>query len=377
MADTSRMDEGYLVMADISGYTAFLTGTELEHAQAIVAELISTIQSSLVPPLRFVKLEGDGVFCYCHSSSFAEGERLVELLEVCYFDFSTLLLNMARSTTCGCAACASIGSLDLKFVVHYGAFFVQSIAGAEDIVGSDVILVHRLLKNGVTEQTGCRAYVLFTEPCVQHLPGPFTSTLPRHSEVYESFGEVTGGVLDLNPVVEQMREARREYVGPEDADFEMSGTGPAPPALVWQYFVDPEKRLRWEFDETGITNSPNGRGRLGVGATSHCAHKLGADILRRYVDWRPFSYFTVTATPVTASFLPFPAVMETTEFVPLEDGATEVRFRFRLLDRGWLARARLWVLRPFIRRAFSQSAAKLVRALQEDGLGQSLVRGAH
>jgi len=31
--------EGYLLLADISGYTTFLTGTELEHSHAILTEL--------------------------------------------------------------------------------------------------------------------------------------------------------------------------------------------------------------------------------------------------------------------------------------------------------------------------------------------------
>ena len=30
---------GYLVIADISGYTSFLAGTELEHSQEILADL--------------------------------------------------------------------------------------------------------------------------------------------------------------------------------------------------------------------------------------------------------------------------------------------------------------------------------------------------
>jgi PDZ domain len=38
--------QGYLLLADISGYTAFLTGTELEHAHGIVNELTTLIRSS-------------------------------------------------------------------------------------------------------------------------------------------------------------------------------------------------------------------------------------------------------------------------------------------------------------------------------------------
>lgn len=63
-SDDLRALEGYLLLADISGYTAFLTGTELEHAQAIIHELTSLIRERLTPPMRFVKLEGDAVFCY-------------------------------------------------------------------------------------------------------------------------------------------------------------------------------------------------------------------------------------------------------------------------------------------------------------------------
>jgi hypothetical protein len=38
--------------------------------------------------MRFVKHEGNAVFCYADAASFKEGERFVELLEASYFDFS-------------------------------------------------------------------------------------------------------------------------------------------------------------------------------------------------------------------------------------------------------------------------------------------------
>lgn len=44
--DVGRMD-GYLLLADISGYTKFLTGTELEHSHAIVTELTKLIRARL------------------------------------------------------------------------------------------------------------------------------------------------------------------------------------------------------------------------------------------------------------------------------------------------------------------------------------------
>src|SRR2546422_11252686 len=104
------MREGYLLLADISGYTEFLTGTELEHAHEIIRELTTLIRERLAPPMRFVKLEGDAVFCYGDGATFRDGERLVELIESCYFDYSNRLLDMTRATPCRCAAFATHGS---------------------------------------------------------------------------------------------------------------------------------------------------------------------------------------------------------------------------------------------------------------------------
>jgi len=71
-----------------------------------------------------------------------------------------------------------------------------------------------------------------------------------------------------------------------------------PPAVVWQYFVEAEKRLRWQPLQTAVKNQPNRQGRLGAGASSHCAHGIHGDALREYLDWRPYSYFTNRFTPL-------------------------------------------------------------------------------
>ncbi len=368
MSDDHRARQGYLLLADISGYTAFLTGTELEHSHAIIHELNTLIRGRLVPPMRFVKLEGDAVFCYADAATFQEGERFVELVEACHFDFSNRLLDMTRETTCRCDACAAIGSLGLKFVTHYGSFVIERDEGREDLVGSDVILVHRLLKNTISDGGGPQAYAFLTEACLQRMPPSFN--LPAHSEAYESFGETTGGVHDLKPVVDEMREARREYISSADADLELSGEHPASPAVMWQYFVDPEKRLRWQPNQKAIKNQANPHGRLGAGASSHCAHGVGADVLREYLDWRPFRYFTNRMTPLSGGLLL--RGIETTEFIPLEDGSTLVHYRFRLQDRGRLARLRLRIMRPLLRMLFLRAHEPLQKILEADGAAPGL-----
>jgi hypothetical protein len=374
--NANQVREGYLLLADISGYTSFLTGTELDHAHEIVRELTTLIHERLAPPLRFVKLEGDAVFCYAETGTFREGERLVELIEACYFAFSNRLLDMTRATTCRCAACGTIGSLGLKFVAHFGTYVVEREAGREDLAGPDVILVHRMLKNSVSEGGGPEAYAFFTEACLQRLPPQFN--LPSHSEVYESFGETRGGVHDLDPVLGAMREERRLYISAADADFEVTIDVPITPPIAWQYVVDPIERQRWacvaRYDKNPDKEEPNALGRLGAGAKSHCGHGPGPTMaFREFVDWRPFDYFTAnTRTPVAGGFVMARPVVETIEFTPLEAHGTRIVIRYREIGRNPVLRLMSRVTHPFLKAFWRRRGEELVKVAREDLAARSL-----
>ncbi len=362
-----RTREGYIVIADISGYTAFLTGTELEHAQSIIEELTGLIRARLAPPLRFVKLEGDAVLCYSDAHTIGEGERLVEVLEACYFAFSNLLFNMARATTCRCAACASIDSLDLKFIAHFGAYVVERDGSAEDIAGPDVILAHRLLKNAVTEATGASAYAFFTDACMQRLPTGFE--LPKHAETVEQFGETAGGVHDLASVAKAMREAQREYVTPEEADGGTTIAVRHPPAVVWQYVVDPVQRLRWAcvlFNRDPDEAQANASGRAGVGAKTHCNHGP-AEAFREITDWRPFDYYSARGIArFRGGVFGRRSFVETWELTPTDDGGTLLSWRLRFIDRSRVNIAAFKVSQVLFRRMMGRGVRNLHAAIAVD-----------
>lgn len=88
-------------------------------------------------------------------------------------------------------------------------------------------------------------------------------------------------------------------------------------------------------NETSIEFTPNEDGRLASGATSHCAHGVGGDALREYLDWRPYEYFTSRMTPMPP-FLFGGEVrwLETFSFTDLGEGRTEYRWTVRCLDRS-------------------------------------------
>ena len=69
---------GYLVLADISGYTSYLAGVELTHARDILTELLNLIVEHFKPFLAIVKLEGDAVFAHVPKTKIVRDETMIE-----------------------------------------------------------------------------------------------------------------------------------------------------------------------------------------------------------------------------------------------------------------------------------------------------------
>ena len=141
----SIRETGFLVIADLTGYTAYLAGSEIEHAPAIAGDLLETIVGRLEPPFRLAKFEGDAAFLFVEDGR-ADGSLLIDAIEAAYVAFRRRLRSIDQATSCDCNSCRLAPRLDLKVFVHHGAFVRGSIAGRDELAGSDVILVHRLLK---------------------------------------------------------------------------------------------------------------------------------------------------------------------------------------------------------------------------------------
>src|SRR4029077_5494475 len=76
----------YFAIADISGYTSFLAGVELDHAQDIIADFMDTVVKGLRPPFRLAKFEGDAPFVYAGAEK-VDGSLLQDTIELAYFKF--------------------------------------------------------------------------------------------------------------------------------------------------------------------------------------------------------------------------------------------------------------------------------------------------
>ncbi len=313
-----------LLIADISGYTGYLADVELDHAQDILADLIGAVVTALRPCFRLAKLEGDAAFTYSIVERI-DGSMLLDTIERCYFGFRRRRRDVRQATSCECQACSRIPDLDLKFVVHHGEAIIQKVAGRQELLGSDVIVVHRLLKNAVVEQLGIPAYALITQACVDASDiDPVALAMSAHSETYEKIGDVPAWAHDLGRSWQEEEARARVFVTPEESILTVSVPTSAPPQVAWEFLTKPGQRMSWQPWVTEVTIKGATGGRRGVGSSNHCMHGKDA-VIEEILDWRPYDYVTdrtIIDTPAGPLELP-----HTIEFEPVTSG-TVIHMRF-------------------------------------------------
>src|SRR4029078_4987736 len=255
------------LIADISGYTGYLADVELDHAQDILADLIGTVVTALKPNFRLGKLEGDAGFT-CMNAETVDGSVLLDTIERCYFGFRRRRRDVRQATSCECNACAQIPDLDLKFVVHHGVVMHQKAAAREDLLGSDVIVEHRLLKNDVVDGLGMSAYALISQACIDASDiDPAALGRRGHSETYDRIGEVPAWAHDLERRWQEEEARGRVRVAPEDAFVVVSVPTNVPPQVAWEFLTKPGQRMTWQPWVTEVAIEGATGGRRGIGSS--------------------------------------------------------------------------------------------------------------
>ncbi len=312
------------LIADISGYTGYLADVELDHAQDILADLVGAVVTALRPNFRLAKLEGDAAFTYMLADR-VDGSMLLDTIERCYFGFRRRRRDVRQATSCECNACARIPDLDLKFVVHHGEAIIQRVAGRQELLGSDVIVIHRLLKNDVVEREGIGAYALISQACIDATDiDPAALGMRPHTESYDRIGDVPGWILDLERRWREEEARGRVFVAPGEAVLDLAIETKAPPQVAWEFLTKPGQRMAWQPWVTEVRIEGATGGRRGVGAANHCRHGKDA-VIEEILDWRPYDYVTdrtILDTPTGPV-----KVLHTIEFEPVASG-TIIHLRF-------------------------------------------------
>jgi len=279
--------QGFLILADITGFTPFMADTELEHSSEILNEILRGVLSSLTPRFTLAEVEGDAVFAYAPAERIPRGEVIIDMVASSYCAFRDRKSILQRFQTCNCKACQMAPLLDLKFIVHFGEFILNNAGGKKKPLGTSVNVAHRLLKNSVSETTGWKAYMLFTKDFV-NASGIQAMKLQQLTEQYDHIGAIDTFSMDLDELYRNAVDERRSFLSKEDADVVAERAFPVAPALLWEWVTDPIQRTRWSLaSDWKVVLRPSGR--IGRGATNHCVNSKFTEVV---LDYRPFNYYT-------------------------------------------------------------------------------------
>lgn len=183
------------VLPDISHYTRFMTGNHFSfaHAQHIIFSLINAMIEAATPHLELSKLEGDAALFFTDAERHTPEEvgRIVADILAGFFAEQRRLM---ASNLCLCKACKNIADLDLKIFVHRGRAARFSFRGSVDHFGTDVIVLHRLMK---TNAGGSR-YVMVTGAAAESIALPFHSEANEIEDTIDQIGPLTAQVFHVS-----------------------------------------------------------------------------------------------------------------------------------------------------------------------------------
>jgi hypothetical protein len=155
-------DRALLLIADIGGYTEYMSThrMSLAHAEVNTARLLEAVIDA-AGDFDLIEIEGDAAFLSRQADTL-DGDAALAAMTETVVGMHRAFHHERRyvaSNLCPCDGCVQADNLKLKFVAHVGEVATQTIRDRRKLIGIDVILVHRLLKNPVPAPE----YVLLSE----------------------------------------------------------------------------------------------------------------------------------------------------------------------------------------------------------------------
>lgn len=231
---------------DISGFTSFVNNTAIEHSQHIISELLEIIIDANKTNLSISEIEGDAVLFF-KNDSIPDFEVILDQSQEMFLRFHTHLNEIEQANVCQCGACRTASNLSLKFVVHLGKIEEVSVKQFNKLIGSDLILAHRLLKNNIDGDE----YLLLSQTYLEEYPierellADWIEVQSSMEEVTE-FGKIQLKYIDYSPLLNKIPElVKKNKPKSFKRKPEMLVTINAPMLLVHKILTDIESKYEY------------------------------------------------------------------------------------------------------------------------------------
>ncbi|RKN83493.1 DUF2652 domain-containing protein [Ulvibacterium marinum] len=148
-----------ICIPDISGFTEFMSKVDFKLGSKVIPSLLNNIIYSNDIGLKVSEIEGDAVLFYRQGNL----PTLKELIVQCkpfYSDFYSHLESLKSKYASNNHSNSIPAILGLKIILHFGREVAPVAIGKHiKLMGEDVIVAHRLLKNAVP----IAEYILISE----------------------------------------------------------------------------------------------------------------------------------------------------------------------------------------------------------------------
>ena len=188
-----------ICIPDISGFTQFMSTTDIAISSKVIPSLLNKVIYANTIGLKVSEIEGDAILFY-KTGKLPAFKNLVDQCRRFYLDFYEQLTHLRTQIP------DIPDVLGLKIILHYGTS-VSAVPIGKNIklMGEDVIIAHRLLKNAIRSDE----YILLSDFLLEQYKETEIERnfewgeLHEREQEYEHIGEVNYSYIRLSPLKEE------------------------------------------------------------------------------------------------------------------------------------------------------------------------------
>jgi hypothetical protein len=356
---TDDTQPALIFIPDISGFTKFVNETGLVTSRNLIADLLEIIIEANILEMEVAEIQGDAVLFY----RLGPPPTVQEVINQCkqiFIDFQNYLKIVERDQGTEVGASLSDSRLTLKIVVHYGRLSVTQIREHIKLMGKNVIIAHRLLKNDIEGDE----YVLLSEDYLQTQPEQdikpnFSwSRLHQGSTYYEHLGEIAYRYAFLTPLRLLVTSSRPMQQKNKYAHvFTASTTIAAPPRYVLRIISNFRLKSAWVEGMGQVYFDTTKANRMGI--------SYKCDLNRGQIDIQTVQSFIgeeqIEYVEKISNFRVFPNALFFFYLRNVENNRTELQIKFHYNPTALGS----YIYSFFIRRRMKIFLGRSIRKLKE------------
>ncbi|WP_221892424.1 DUF2652 domain-containing protein [Winogradskyella flava] len=191
-----------ICIPDISGFTEFMSETNIELSAKVIPSLLNNIIYSNEINLKVSEIEGDAVLFF-RKGKLPPFKDLITQCKLFFNEFYKQLdvLSQKYSEEKGIR---NIPKLGLKIILHFGDDVKSvQIGNRIKLMGEDVIVAHRLLKNDIKEDE----YLLISEALLDQYKDEVIERnfnwgeLKDNDQKYRHLGEINYSYVKMHKLI--------------------------------------------------------------------------------------------------------------------------------------------------------------------------------